>query len=163
MKRRQFIGSTSVLGAGVLMSKFSFAGVKPAFPVVRVPVSARKFKNASIEKAIAEFKSKVKNPELGWLFENCFPNTLDTTVTYKVVNNKPDTYVITGDIDAMWLRDSSAQVWPYIAFINKDSELKNWLQALLTARLFVFCVIHTPTLFTTTLKKWESGKTTLQI
>lgn len=142
MKRRQFIGSTSVLGAGVLMSKFSFAAQKPAFPVVRVPVSARKFKNASIEKAISEFKSKVKNPELGWLFENCFPNTLDTTVTYKVVNNKPDTYVITGDIDAMWLRDSSAQVWPYIAFINKDAELKKLVAGVINRQ--VTCILRDP-------------------
>ncbi|MFD0767282.1 glycoside hydrolase family 125 protein [Mucilaginibacter lutimaris] len=142
MKRRQFIGSTGVLGAGVLMSKFSFADVKPAFPVVRVPVSARKFKNASIEKAITEFKSKVKNPELGWLFENCFPNTLDTTVTYKVVNNKPDTYVITGDIDAMWLRDSSAQVWPYIAFINKDAELKKLVAGVINRQ--VTCILRDP-------------------
>src|SRR4051812_21695024 len=108
MKRRQFIGSTTLIGAGVFMNKLSFAA--DAYPVVRIPASARKFKSASVEKAITEFKSKVKNPELGWLFENCFPNTLDTTVTYKLTNNKPDTYVITGDIDAMWLRDSSAQV-----------------------------------------------------
>ncbi|RFZ95787.1 glycoside hydrolase family 125 protein [Mucilaginibacter conchicola] len=125
MKRRQFIGSTTLLGAGVLMNKFSLAAPGAAFPVVRVPAAKRHFKSTSVEKAITEFKSKVKNPELGWLFENCFPNTLDTTVTYKLVDGKPDTYVITGDIDAMWLRDSSAQVWPYLAFINKDKELKN--------------------------------------
>jgi hypothetical protein len=41
MKRRQFIGSTTLLGAGVLMNKFSLAA-KPAFPVVRVPVAQRK-------------------------------------------------------------------------------------------------------------------------
>ncbi|MBB5394697.1 glycoside hydrolase family 125 protein [Mucilaginibacter sp. AK015] len=141
MKRRQFIGSTTVLGAGVLMSKFSLAA-KPAFPVVRVPVSQRRFKSVSVEKAIAEFKSKVKNPELGWLFENCFPNTLDTTVTYKLVNNKPDTYVITGDIDAMWLRDSSAQVWPYIAFINKDADLKKLVAGVINRQ--VTCILRDP-------------------
>jgi meiotically up-regulated gene 157 (Mug157) protein len=141
MKRRQFIGSTTLLGAGVLMNKFSFAA-DAAFPVVRVPASARKFKSTSVEKAITEFKSKVKNPELGWLFENCFPNTLDTTVTYKVVNNKPDTYVITGDIDAMWLRDSSAQVWPYIAFINKDADLKKLVAGVINRQ--VVCILRDP-------------------
>lgn len=105
------------------MSKLSVAA--EAYPVVRVPAAQRKFTSKAVEAAIKEFKAKVKNPELGWLFENCFPNTLDTTVTHKMVNGRPDTYVITGDIDAMWLRDSSAQVWPYIAFINKDAELKN--------------------------------------
>ena len=141
MKRRQFIGSTTLLGAGVLMNKFTFAA-NAAFPVVRLPASARKFKSASVEKAIIEFKSKVKNPELGWLFENCFPNTLDTTVTYKLVNNKPDTYVITGDIDAMWLRDSSAQVWPYIAFINKDAELKKLVAGVINRQ--VICILRDP-------------------
>ncbi|MCQ6959326.1 glycoside hydrolase family 125 protein [Mucilaginibacter aquariorum] len=141
MKRRQFIGSTTLLGAGVLMNKFSFAA-NAAFPVVRVPVSARKFKSVSVEKAITEFKSKVKNPELGWLFENCFPNTLDTTVTYKLANNKPDTYVITGDIDAMWLRDSSAQVWPYIAFINKDADLKKLVAGVINRQ--VTCILRDP-------------------
>ncbi|MFA6247798.1 MAG: glycoside hydrolase family 125 protein [Mucilaginibacter sp.] len=141
MKRRQFIGSTTLLGAGVLMSKFSLAA-KPAFPVVRVPLAERKFKSVSVEKAIAEFKSKVKNPELGWLFENCFPNTLDTTVTYKLTNNKPDTYVITGDIDAMWLRDSSAQVWPYIAFINKDADLKKLVAGVINRQ--VVCILRDP-------------------
>jgi len=115
---------------------------KPAFPVVRIAASARKFKNASIEKAIVEFKSKVKNPELGWLFENCFPNTLDTTVTYKLTNGKPDTYVITGDIDAMWLRDSSAQVWPYIAFINKDADLKKLVAGVINRQ--VTCILRDP-------------------
>jgi meiotically up-regulated gene 157 (Mug157) protein len=123
MKRRQFIGSTAMLGAGILMSKLSLAA--ETYPVVRVPASQRKFTSKAVEAAIKEFKAKVKNPELGWLFENCFPNTLDTTVTYKTEHGRPDTYVITGDIDAMWLRDSSAQVWPYISFINKDAELKN--------------------------------------
>ena len=67
-----------------------------------------------IEETIAEFQSAVKDKELGWLFGNCFPNTPDTTVTYNNKGLKPDTYVITGDIDAMWLRDSTAQVWPYL-------------------------------------------------
>lgn len=140
MKRRQFIGSTAILGAGLLMNKSTFAA--DSFPVVRTPASARRFISKSVEKAIAEFKSKVKNPELGWLFENCFPNTLDTTVTYKLVDNKPDTYVITGDIDAMWLRDSSAQVWPYIAFINIDADLKKLVAGVINRQ--VTCILRDP-------------------
>ena len=58
------------------------------------------------------------------MFENCFPNTLDTTVRYRVKNGRPDTFVITGDIDAMWLRDSSAQVWPYLPLMKKDKDLQ---------------------------------------
>ncbi|MDB5000499.1 MAG: Tat pathway signal protein [Mucilaginibacter sp.] len=123
MRRRQFISTGTILGASVFLSKLSIAA-DTTFPTVRIPAAQRKFTSKLVEQAIKEFKSKVKNPELGWLFENCFPNTLDTTVTYRATDGKPDTYVITGDIDAMWLRDSSAQVWPYLAFINKDAELK---------------------------------------
>jgi len=58
------------------------------------------------------------------MFENCFPNTLDTTVDFGTLDGRPDTYVITGDIDAMWLRDSSAQVWPYLPLLEGDAELR---------------------------------------
>ncbi len=61
------------------------------------------------------------------MFENCFPNTLDTTVRFSKVNGKPDTSVYTGDIHAMWLRDSGAQVWPYVQFANEDPALQEML------------------------------------
>jgi meiotically up-regulated gene 157 (Mug157) protein len=124
MNRRTFAQSFSLLTASVFLKQYSFAGAAPAFPVVRPAADKRRFRSRSVEAAIAEFKKKVKDPELGWLFENCFPNTLDTTVTYTTAQGRPDTYVITGDIDAMWLRDSSAQVWPYLQFIDKDAELR---------------------------------------
>ena len=92
--------------------------------MVRPPKGKRNFQSEEIESAIREFRSNVKDKELGWLFNNCFPNTLDTTVSFSEINGRPDTYVITGDIDAMWLRDSSAQVWPYMAFIDRDEDLK---------------------------------------
>ncbi len=123
MKRRAFLRNTSLLGAGLMASKFSFA-TTPVFPRVRVPVNKRNFRSEAVDEAIKTFHSKVNNPELAWLFENCFPNTLDTTVFYAEQNGVPDTYVITGDIDAMWLRDSSAQVFPYLQFLNKDENLK---------------------------------------
>ncbi|MCH5599168.1 glycoside hydrolase family 125 protein [Niabella ginsengisoli] len=123
MNRKTFIQNTGLLGAGLAVGKFSFAQSSGNFPTVRVPASQRNFKSAAIENAIKTFQAKVKNKELSWLFENCFPNTLDTTVFYTEQNGKPDTYVITGDIDAMWLRDSSAQVFPYLQFSKDDEAL----------------------------------------
>ncbi|MEI6055379.1 MAG: glycoside hydrolase family 125 protein [Lentisphaerota bacterium] len=84
----------------------------------------RAFTSEAVESVISEIKSKAKDRELALLFERCFPNTLDTTIRYEETNGKPDTYVITGDIDAMWLRDSTAQVFPYIRLVNKDEALK---------------------------------------
>jgi meiotically up-regulated gene 157 (Mug157) protein len=130
MDRRTFIQSTAVLGAGAFINPFSLHASSD-FPVVRIPPGSRNFESKAIEQAIKEFKKKVKDKELAWLFENCFPNTLDTTVTFSAKNGRPDTYIITGDIDAMWLRDSTAQVWPYLAFVKKDKDLKQLIEGLI--------------------------------
>jgi meiotically up-regulated gene 157 (Mug157) protein len=141
MKRRVFLKNTSILGAGLVASKVSFAAA-PDFPVVRAAASKRHFKSKAVDAAIKTFQSKVKNPELNWLFENCFPNTLDTTVYYKEEGGRPDTYVITGDIDAMWLRDSSAQVWPYLQFVNEDKPLRQLIAGVITHQ--TKCILKDP-------------------
>ena len=140
MKRRQFLTNTALLCAGTAINTKTFATGN--FPQVRTAQTARKFTSTAVEKAIREFKSGVNDPELGWLFENCFPNTLDTTVTYTVKDNRPDTYVITGDIDAMWLRDSSAQVWPYLSFIKQDKPLQNLVAGVINHQ--VGCILKDP-------------------
>jgi meiotically up-regulated gene 157 (Mug157) protein len=124
MKRSQFIRNTTFTAAGFILSRNAIGSPQNDFPVVRVAASDRNFTSTAVEKVIAQFKSSVSNKELGWLFENCFPNTLDTTVDFEMIGGKPDTYVITGDIDAMWLRDSTAQVWPYLNLVKDDDKLK---------------------------------------
>jgi uncharacterized protein len=124
MHRRRFISQAGILSAGTLLAPNILKAASFDFPVVRIPKSERKFSSDAIEKVISGMKKKLKDPELGWLFENCFPNTLDTTVDFEIKNGKPDTYIITGDIDAMWLRDSSAQVWPYLPFMKEDKNLQ---------------------------------------
>ena len=85
------------------------------------------FTSPAVEKVILEAQSKIPDSELYKLFAQAFPNTLDTTVKYNLCSGsgQPDTYVITGDIDAMWLRDSTAQVWPYLPLISQDIALQN--------------------------------------
>lgn len=142
MKRNEFIKNAGLLSAGILLKDLAFAQANDPFPVVRVPLAERKFQSKAVEAAIVEFKAKVKNKELGWLFENCFPNTLDTTVHYEMVDNKPDTYVITGDIDAMWLRDSTAQVWPYLLLVKNDTALQHLIAGVINRQ--VKCVLKDP-------------------
>lgn len=84
----------------------------------------RRFVSTAVEETIESAQRRIADPEMAWLFGNCFPNTLDTTVHYREENGQPDTYVITGDIDAMWLRDSSAQVWPYVPLAKRDPKLQ---------------------------------------
>ena len=126
MKRKEFVRLASIITSGVLLPGNSIIGQSSAseFPIVRTALAKRKFSSKSVEKAIEEFKQKIPNKELAWLFGNCFPNTLDTTVDFEIIDGKPDTYVITGDIDAMWLRDSTAQVWPYLSLIKEDKKLQ---------------------------------------
>lgn len=85
----------------------------------------RKFRSDAVEAKITAVKAELgSDSELAWMFENCFPNTLDTTVRFGQLDGKPDTFVITGDIPAMWLRDSTAQVWPYLPLIRDDKPLQ---------------------------------------
>ncbi len=94
------------------------------FKSKRPPLQKRTFTSEAVEEEIRKVSSGIGDPELAWLFSNCFPNTLDTTVKFRIANGKPDTFVITGDIDAMWLRDSTEQVWPYVRLANLEEKLK---------------------------------------
>ena len=103
MQRRKFIRNTAILGGLTMVNPIHImANPLNQFPVVRLPKDQRNFNSKHIEKAIKEFGKNIKDEELTWLFNNCFPNTLDTTVTFSEKEGKPHTYVITGDIDAMW-------------------------------------------------------------
>ena len=131
--RKEFIRSTTILSTGLFLSTGKlFASGFSDFETKRPPLVERHFTSDAVEAMIKEIKSNLNNKELTWLFENCFPNTLDTTVDFSVADGKPDTYVITGDIDAMWLRDSTAQVWPYLSLAKKDKKLQQLIAGVIS-------------------------------
>jgi len=143
--RRKFIKTSALAGMGILAAgKTSIIAnnLLPAFESKRPPLAKRNFVSDSVEKTIAKVKASITNPELGWLFENCFPNTLDTTVDFEIIDGKPDTYVITGDIDAMWLRDSTAQIWPYLPLIKEDAKLKELVKGVINRQ--TKCILLDP-------------------
>ena len=102
----------------------------------------RRFNSPAIEAAIVRIRKQIPDPVLAAMFERCFPNTLDTTVFPGTLDGHPDTFVITGDIDAMWLRDSSAQVHPYVSFAREDPALARLLQGVV--RRQTRCILIDP-------------------
>ena len=103
----------------------------------------RLFHSDAVENEIKRIKKQLKNEKLAWMFENCFPNTIDTTVHYRIGDDgKNDTFVYTGDIHAMWLRDSGAQVWPYVQLANEDAALKAMLEGVIRRQLK--CILLDP-------------------
>ncbi|MFT4154729.1 glycoside hydrolase family 125 protein [Parafilimonas sp.] len=134
--RRGFIKASGMAGAAAWLSpKNIFARNVFDFESKRPLPGARRFTSEAVEATIQQMKASLPNKELGWLFENCFPNTLDTTVFYEEHNGVPDTYIITGDIDAMWLRDSSAQVHPYIPLAAKDKKLQRLIAGVINRQV----------------------------
>ena len=98
------------------------------YPDQRPAPQDRLFTSEAVEAKILAVDARLTNPKLRWMFRNCFPNTLDTTVHYSEDEyGNPRTFVYTGDIPAMWLRDSGAQVWPYVALAREDPALQKMI------------------------------------
>lgn len=89
-------------------------------------VKDRLFRSEVIEQVISDVSQNIKDPDIRRMFSQCFPSTLDTTAYYKEdKDGKPDTFIITGDIPAMWFRDSTNQVWPYLRFVKQDKKIQD--------------------------------------
>lgn len=123
----------------------------------------RLFTNPTIEEVISRTVAQLANPRLQWMFSNCFPNTLDTTVDYHEDdgNGHPDTFVYTGDIHAMWLRDSGAQVWPYLRYAAQDEGIRKMLEGVVRRQFK--CLVLDPYAnafnYGPTGSQWESDNT----
>lgn len=121
MKMKLLTAASIALGLSLTASAQTFESRRPA-------ERDRLFTSEKIEQVIDDVTSQLTNPKLAWMFRNCFPNTLDTTVHFREdKDGNPDTFVYTGDIHAMWLRDSGAQVWPYVQFAAQDEHLRRMI------------------------------------
>ncbi|WYJ99255.1 hypothetical protein A5821_000332 [Enterococcus sp. 7F3_DIV0205] len=101
--------------------------------IIRMNYSKSVIEN--VKKIVSE---QSDNPRWGEVFSNCFDNTLETTVK----STAEDTFVITGDIPAMWLRDSSAQIKPYLIVANEDETIKKMIRGLVDRQ--VKCILIDP-------------------
>ncbi|KAF4614295.1 hypothetical protein G7Y89_g15441 [Cudoniella acicularis] len=113
-----------------------------ALPFQRPSVHCRTFSSPLVEKVIEDVTAKMVDKDLARLFENAFPNTLDTTVRWHVDGTQkhtelkrgvreegkwqgPQSFVVTGDINAEWLRDSTNQLLQYQPLAKSDKKIYN--------------------------------------
>lgn len=115
-----------------------------ALPFQRPHPKCRTFHSDAVEKVIEDVTSRMKDPDLARLFENTYPSTTDTTVKFHTDGTKkfkkkstgrsvldggawegPQTFVVTGDITAEWLRDGCNQLSPYMGLAKKDKAVFN--------------------------------------
>lgn len=96
-ERRDFLKKSALLTGGLIMGTTKMSAGKN-YKSKRPSKAKRNFTSPVIEDTIEEVKVAIEDPELAWMFENCFPNTLDTTINFQMKNGRPDTFVITGDI-----------------------------------------------------------------
>ena len=91
----------------------------------------RAARSEAVEARIRNAAARIADPDLRRLFEGTLPNTLDTTIIAGGTEERPDTFVLTGDIAAMWLRDSTAQVWPYLSSVRDDADLDRLIRGVI--------------------------------
>lgn len=116
-------------------------------PYQRPHPECRRFSSSAVEKVIDELVPHFKDPDLAQIFRNAFPNTLDTTVLWHVDGVKSQappsrmltrdrdkwkrdraySFIVTGDINAEWLRDSTNQLAQYQSLANTAPDIKNLL------------------------------------
>lgn len=102
-----------------------FSSGKHALSSARPAPACRTFKSTTVESLLTNTSAAIADPDLARLFTNTYPNTLDTAIRWRGRSaTNPDeelAFLITGDIDAMWLRDSANQLQSYLAVLEPDA------------------------------------------
>ncbi|KAJ1924337.1 hypothetical protein LPJ71_000552 [Coemansia sp. S17] len=105
-------------------------------PTMRPPPECRSFTSAAVEKELSRISAQITDPDIRQLFINIMPNTLDTAIAWHYPGGTKDkldypyTFVITGDINAQWTRDSTNQLLPLLPYAAADASLNTLIAGL---------------------------------
>lgn len=127
-----------MINTQLTLSSRPYSGGPLNLPFQRPVEECRTFSSPEVERVIDDITSRLVDKDLAQLFRNAFPSTLDTTVRWhtngsSTANNGkkdgygswegPQTFIVTGDINAEWLRDSTNQLSGYQLLANNDKNL----------------------------------------
>jgi len=110
-------------------------------PFQRPIKECRTFISDTVDKVIDDMNKKLVDKDLARLFENCYPSTLDTTVRWHIDKDQgetagPQSFIVTGDINAEWLRDSTNQLAGYQALAKKDKKLQKLILGAINTQVY---------------------------
>lgn len=93
------------------------------------------FSPDTLERATTLIEDRL-GKRVGSMFRQCFRDTLASTIEVQ-----PDgtAFVVTGDIPAMWQRDSTTQITPYLHFLHEDALLADTVSAISRRQLSNLC------------------------
>ncbi|KAL4871134.1 hypothetical protein BDV12DRAFT_38097 [Aspergillus spectabilis] len=115
-----------------------YSGGQLNLPFQRPALECRTFNSSVVEQVIEDVTSRMVDKDLAQLFRNAFPNTLDTTIRWHTDGSTtasrkskkdsaqwegPQSFIVTGDINAEWLRDSTNQLANYQTLAKDDPHL----------------------------------------
>lgn len=118
----------------------------------------------SVAGFMADITKKCGAEHAGWAenFNAAFANTLLTTVKRY---DDGTTFLLTGDIPAMWLRDSTAQVRPYLVIAKEDADLADMIAGLVKKQFFLINIDPRANAFNEEANgaSWDHDKTEIEI
>lgn len=86
----------------------------------------------AMRKKVAENAARIKDKRVRGMYLNCFYSSLDTAAQ---LMQDGTTFMLTGDIPAMWLRDSAVQVMGYLPFVKADLDVDRLIRGLIKRQM----------------------------
>ena len=84
-------------------------------------------------------KKMAHRPKIIEMFKACYSDTLENTVR---IHDDGTVFMLTGDIPAMWLRDSTNQLRPYLLTAKEDAKVSSIIEGVMKKQFL--CILRDP-------------------